>query len=86
MFLIFSVLTSATNFTLTTETSPDSMMMDNNQNDIHVDCNGTCLPNSIEFVSEVRNFDTYSLQRGYAVAQLVEALRYKPKDRGFDSR
>jgi hypothetical protein len=21
---------------------------------------------------------------GYAVAQLVEALRYKPKDRGFD--
>jgi hypothetical protein len=23
---------------------------------------------------------------GYAVAQLVEALRYKPEDRGFDSR
>jgi hypothetical protein len=23
---------------------------------------------------------------GYAVAQLVEALRYKPKGRGFDSR
>ena len=24
--------------------------------------------------------------RGYAVAQLVEALRYKPEGRGFDSR
>jgi hypothetical protein len=24
--------------------------------------------------------------RGHAVAQLVEALRYKPADRGFDSR
>jgi hypothetical protein len=23
---------------------------------------------------------------GHAVAQLVEALRYKPEDRGFDSR
>ena len=23
---------------------------------------------------------------GYAVSQLVEALRYKPKGRGFDSR
>ena len=23
--------------------------------------------------------------RGYAVAQLVEALRYKPEGRGFDS-
>jgi histone-lysine N-methyltransferase SETMAR len=28
----------------------------------------------------------YLVQRGYAVAQLVEALRYKPKGRGFDSR
>jgi hypothetical protein len=24
--------------------------------------------------------------RGYVVAQLVEALRYKPEGRGFDSR
>jgi hypothetical protein len=24
-------------------------------------------------------------QSGYALAQLVEALRYKPEDRGFDS-
>jgi hypothetical protein len=24
--------------------------------------------------------------RGYSVAQLVEALRYKPEGRGFDSR
>jgi len=27
-----------------------------------------------------------SLCRGYAVVQLVEALRYKPEGRGFDSR
>jgi hypothetical protein len=26
------------------------------------------------------------LGRGYAVAQLVEALRYKPEGSGFDSR
>jgi len=26
------------------------------------------------------------LYRGYAVAQLDEALRYKPEGRGFDSR
>jgi phosphatidylserine synthase len=26
------------------------------------------------------------LEKGYAVAQLVEALRYKPKGRGFDCR
>ena len=25
-------------------------------------------------------------RRGHAVAQLVEALRYKPEDRGFDSQ
>jgi hypothetical protein len=30
----------------------------------------------------------FILQRiwGYLVAQLIEALRYKPEDRGFDSR
>jgi hypothetical protein len=28
----------------------------------------------------------YFLVMGRAVAQLVEALRYKPEDRGFDSR
>jgi hypothetical protein len=28
----------------------------------------------------------HSSTRGHAVAQLVEALRYKPKGRGFDSR
>ena len=26
------------------------------------------------------------MRQGYAVAQLVEALRYKPEGRGFDSR
>jgi hypothetical protein len=29
--------------------------------------------------------DTF-IYEGYAVAQLVEALRYKPEGRGFDSR
>jgi hypothetical protein len=29
---------------------------------------------------------TYSKGMGHAVAQLVEALRYKPEDRGFISR
>ena len=28
----------------------------------------------------------FSAGRGYAVKQLVEALRYKPEGRGFDSR
>jgi hypothetical protein len=28
----------------------------------------------------------YDYYNGYAVAQLVEALRYKPEGRGFDSR
>ena len=28
----------------------------------------------------------YRYSMGYAVAQLVEALRYKPEGRGFDSR
>ena len=27
-----------------------------------------------------------SIEAGHAVAQLVEALRYKPEGRGFDSR
>ena len=32
-------------------------------------------------------FLTFYIRRmGYAVAQLVEALRYKPEGRGFDSR
>ena len=31
-------------------------------------------------------YTVYSLSGGYAVAQLVEALRYKPEGRGFDSR
>jgi len=33
-----------------------------------------------------RNFYTSSSIWGHAVAQLVEALRYKPEGRGFDSR
>jgi hypothetical protein len=34
----------------------------------------------------LRKHTTSVLQRGHAVAQLVEALRYKPEGRGFDSR
>ena len=32
------------------------------------------------------NIIQYNITVGYAVAQLVEALRYKPEGRGFDSR
>ena len=32
------------------------------------------------------NYYHYHFTKGYAVAQLVEALRYKPEGRGFDSR
>ena len=28
----------------------------------------------------------YRIRTGYAVAQLVEALHYKPEGRGFDSQ
>jgi hypothetical protein len=31
-------------------------------------------------------FSDYKLMRGHAVAQVVEALRYKPEGRGFDSQ
>jgi hypothetical protein len=33
-----------------------------------------------------QNFVTFILVKGFAVAQLVEALHYKPKGRGFHSR
>jgi len=33
-----------------------------------------------------QNYFHYYHQRGHAVAQLVEALRYKQEGRGFDSR
>jgi hypothetical protein len=34
----------------------------------------------------VQKWVTASMDKGHAVAQLVEALRYKPERRGFDSR
>jgi hypothetical protein len=39
-------------------------------------------------VTSVLCFEVLPLlpETGHAVAQLVEALRYKPKGRGFDSR
>jgi len=33
-----------------------------------------------------KNYVPLSFYLGHAVAQLVEALRYKPEGRGFDSR
>jgi hypothetical protein len=32
------------------------------------------------------HYRVYKLSLGHAVAQLVEALHYKPEGRGFDSR
>jgi hypothetical protein len=37
-------------------------------------------------IVNVMKFNHYVTKLGYAVAQLVEALRYKPESRGFDSR
>ena len=42
-------------------------------------------------LSEFENYDfpknkTAPIRKGHAVVQLVEALRYKPESRGFDSR
>jgi hypothetical protein len=33
-----------------------------------------------------RNFDKVPKKSGYAVTQLIKALRHKPEGRGFDSR
>jgi len=42
---------------------------------------------TLGYINEVLNYSTYHIHcRGHAVAQLVEALRYKPEGRGFDSR
>ena len=60
----FFLLTFVANFTLTTETGPISVTMDNNQNGNHVNYNGTYLPNCTTLLSQVHNFDTYSLQGG----------------------
>ena len=41
----------------------------------------------LRFLVTVRNFSSFENQgQGQAVAQLVEALRYEPEGRGFDSR
>jgi hypothetical protein len=39
-----------------------------------------------DLISETRKGKNKKKKRSVAVAQLVEALRYKPEDRGFDSR
>ena len=47
-----------------------------------------CLMHSLEImlISWVFFLPEYPSEEGHAVAQLVEALRYKSEDRGFDSR
>jgi hypothetical protein len=40
----------------------------------------------IRFSSETEIFLCITVLRGHAVAQLVEALRYKPEGRAFGSR
>ena len=37
-------------------------------------------------VGFLKIYEFYISEYGHAVAQLVEALRYKPEGRGFDSR
>jgi len=44
------------------------------------------LERAYDLSSARRIYDQYILQFWNAVAQLVEALRYKPEGRGFDSR
>jgi hypothetical protein len=43
-------------------------------------------PKEVKFVSLAYLTMFFTADGEYAVAQLVEALRYKPKGRGFDSR
>ena len=51
-------------------------------------CATLMLPNllNIYFNLNLSNYFTLFILPGHAVAQLVEALRYKPEGRGFDSR
>jgi hypothetical protein len=41
---------------------------------------------SLKYIGLLFLFTAPTTRRGVAVAQLVEALRYKPERRGFDSR
>ena len=58
---------------------------------IYLHANRTLIHNSI-FVFDswgkilINKKTQYNYSKGHAVAQLVEALRYKPEGRGFDSR
>ena len=47
--------------------------------------NNETLEQDVGFGKGTNHKRTYTVG-GYAVAQLVEALRYKPEGRGFDSR
>jgi hypothetical protein len=45
-----------------------------------------CGQHEIQYTEWTMNRYTYNYMGGAAVAQLIEALRYKPSGRGFDSR
>jgi len=48
--------------------------------------NKTYTRNLVNTVTSIYKLVYYIILHGHAVAQLVEALRYKPEGRGFDSR
>jgi hypothetical protein len=52
------------------------------------DCNNATIFLEVHFQSDTIFFheSKSNLCSNYAVAQLIEALRYKPEGRGFDSR
>ena len=60
--------------------------MGGNSADFIVKRDGTCINHEQGLNKRVKIYVTYIYLRGYAVVQLVEALRYKPEGRGFDSR
>jgi hypothetical protein len=52
------------------------------------ECDKNCFKLSLSTLraQKVKMFTLEQAMRGYAVVQLVEALRYKPEGRGFDFR
>ena len=48
-------------------------------------CTSAAPPSVSSWCGQGQIFLYISILRGHAVAQLVEALRYKPEGRGFDS-
>jgi len=52
----------------------------------HLQCREHLQNNNKLLQITVYNYVCYTYSTGHAVAQLVEALRYKPEGPGFDSR